>query len=136
METDYNKREKPGNRLHLLLKDHLREILRRESENQTFIYLYCTGPYWVAFEKSAYQLHLMIPDSMVMPMRLTIYPFPVVMVSVTAEELRASRRHLPLSGNGDFRKLTVSSLSLSGYWEWHKEEVGGLPVIQYENSEI
>ena len=41
-----------GIRLMLLLKGHLREIMNRECANQTSIHLYCTGPYWVAFERS------------------------------------------------------------------------------------
>ena len=45
-----------GIRLMLLLKGHLREIMNRECANQTSIHLYCTGSYWVAFERSAYQL--------------------------------------------------------------------------------
>ena len=44
-----------GIRLMLLLKGHLREIMNRECANQTSIHLYCTGSYWVAFERSAYQ---------------------------------------------------------------------------------
>ncbi len=44
-----------GIRLMLLLKGHLREIMDRECANQTSIHLYCTGSYWVAFERSAYQ---------------------------------------------------------------------------------
>ena len=42
-----------GIRLMLLLKGHLREIMNRECANQTSIHLYCTGSYWVAFERSA-----------------------------------------------------------------------------------
>ena len=42
-----------GIRLMLLLKGHLREIMNRECANQTSIHLYCTGPYWVAFERSS-----------------------------------------------------------------------------------
>ena len=67
-----------GIRLMLLLKGHLREIMNRECANQTSIHLYCTGPYWVAFERSAYQLCLTFPDSEITPLRLFAYPFPIV----------------------------------------------------------
>ena len=66
-----------GVRLVALLNDHLREIMGRERANHTSMHLYCTGPYWVAFERSAYQLRRAFPDSEVTPMRLLGYPFPV-----------------------------------------------------------
>ena len=52
-----------GIRLMLLLKGHLREIMNRECANQTSIHLYCTGSYWVAFERSAYQLRRAIGNN-------------------------------------------------------------------------
>jgi len=72
-----------GVRLVALLNEHLGDIMSRERTNTASIHLYCTGPYWVAFEYSAYQLRRAFPDSEVTPMRLLGYPFPVVMVSVT-----------------------------------------------------
>ena len=42
-----------GIRLVTLLNEHLNEIMDRERTNRTSIHLYCTGPYWVAFERSA-----------------------------------------------------------------------------------
>ena len=65
-----------GVRLVRLLNEHLGEIMGRERTNQNSIHLYCTGPYWVAFECSAYQLRRVFPDSEVTPMRLLGYPFP------------------------------------------------------------
>ena len=47
-----------GVRLVRLLNEHLNDIMSRERANQNSIHLYCTGPYWVAFECSAYQLSL------------------------------------------------------------------------------
>ena len=52
-----------GVRLVALLNDHLCEIMGRERANHTSMHLYCTGPYWVAFERSAYQLRRAFPDS-------------------------------------------------------------------------
>ena len=66
-----------GVRLVALLNDHLREIMGRERANHTSMHLYCTGPYWVAFERSAYQLRRAFPDSETTPMRLFGYPFPI-----------------------------------------------------------
>ena len=56
-----------------LLRERLTEIMDRERANRNSIHLYCTGPYWVAFERSAYQLHRAFPDSETTPLRLFAY---------------------------------------------------------------
>ena len=105
-----------GIRLMLLLKGHLREILNRECANQTSIHLYCTGPYWVAFERSAYQLCLTFPDSEITPLRLFAYPFPIVMVSVTDRSLRSyARKHILRRDETDYVVLTVPESTLTDY---------------------
>ena len=119
-----------GIRLMLLLKEHLREIMNRECANQTSIHLYCTGPYWVAFERSAYQLCLTFPDSEITPLRLFAYPFPIVMVSVTDRSLRSyARKHILRRDESDYKLLTVPGFSLVDYREWHAGEVEGLPLL-------
>ncbi len=119
-----------GVRLVRLLNEHLGEIMGRERTNQNSIHLYCTGPYWVAFECSAYQLRRVFPDSEVTPMRLLGYPFPVVMVSVTDRSLRAyARRHILKKDEKDYIVLTVPVFSLPDYRDWHKREVEGLPLL-------
>ena len=97
-----------GVRLVALLNDHLCEIMGRERANHTSMHLYCTGPYWVAFERSAYQLRRAFPDSETTPMRLLGYPFPVVMVSVTDRSLRSyARKHILRIDEPDYKRLTV-----------------------------
>ena len=119
-----------GIRLMLLLKGHLREIMNRECANQTSIHLYCTGPYWVAFERSAYQLCLTFPDSEITPLRLFAYPFPIVMVSVTDRSLRSyARKHILRRDETDYVVLTVPELSAPAYQAWHSREVKGLPAL-------
>ena len=119
-----------GIRLMLLLKGHLREIMDRECANQTSIHLYCTGPYWVAFERSAYQLCLTFPDSEITPLRLFAYPFPIVMVSVTDRSLRSyARKHILRRDGSDYKLLTVPGFPLADYREWHAGEVEGLPRL-------
>ena len=119
-----------GIRLMLLLKGHLREIMNRECANQTSIHLYCTGSYWVAFERSAYQLRRAFPDSEITPMRLYAYPFPVVMVSVSDRSLRLyERKHIAKQNGADYKLLTVPELSAPAYQAWHTREVKGLPAL-------
>lgn len=132
MDTRYKKKEeRSGVRLIALLEKHLKEILSREADNRSLIHLYCTGPYWVAFEKSAYLLHRVSPRAMVTPLSLTTYPFPIVMVSVSDRELRSyTRTHLFQCDGGDYGRLAVSTRTLEGYREWHREEVGDFPMPQ------
>ena len=119
-----------GVRLVALLNEHLGDIMSRERTNTASTHLYCTGPYWVAFECSAYQLRRAFPDSEVTPMRLFGYPFPVVMVSVTDRSLRAyARKHILRRDDKDYKQLTVPGFSLSDYQGWHKREVEGLPLL-------
>lgn len=119
-----------GIRLVALLNEHLNEIMERERMNHTSIHLYCTGPYWVAFERSAYQLHRAFPDSETTPLRLFAYPFPIVMVSVTDRSLRSyTRKHILRRDESDYKLLTVPGFSLVDYREWHAGEVEGLPLL-------
>ena len=113
-----------------LLRERLTEIMNRERVNRTSIHLYCTGPYWVAFERSAYQLHRAFPDSETTPLRLFAYPFPIVMVSVTDRSLRSyARKHILRRDESDYKLLTVPGFSLADYREWHVGEVEGLPLL-------
>ena len=119
-----------GIRLMSLLRERLTEIMDRERANQNSIHLYCTGPYWVAFERSAYQLYRAFPDSETTPMRLYGYPFPIVMVSVTDRSLSSyARRHILRRDESDYKLLTVPGLPLPAYREWHSGEVEGLPLL-------
>ena len=113
-----------------MLRERLTEIMDRERANRNSIHLYCTGPYWVAFERSAYQLHRAFPDSETTPLRLFAYPFPIVMVSVTDRSLRSyTRKHILRRDESDYKLLTVSGLPLADYREWHAGEVEGLPRL-------
>ncbi len=87
-----------------LLRERLTEIMDRERANRNSIHLYCTGPYWVAFERSAYQLHRAFPDSETTPLRLFAYPFPIVMVSFAPVKRELDKG----------RKETVGSPG----WQW------------------
>ena len=119
-----------GLRLMNLLREHLTEIMDRERANQNSIHLYCTGPYWVAFERSAYQLHRAFSDSETTPLRLFAYPFPIVMVSVTDRSLSSyARKHILRRDDKDYKQLTVPVLSLADYHEWHAGEVEGVPLL-------
>lgn len=130
MTRRYKKKEaESGVRLMTLLHEKGSEILKREADNDHFIHLYCTGPYWVAFEKSAYLLRQIAPKAQVIPMGLTSYPFPVVMACWIDEEWRAyCRNHLFHQVGDDYCRLAVTPLSISGFREWHRQVVSDLMV--------
>ena len=119
-----------GIRLQQLIQNQYKEILAREKNNDKFIHLYDIGAYWVAFERSAYQLHRAFPDSETTPLRLFAYPFPIVMVSVTDRSLRSyTRKHILRRDGSDYKLLTVPGFPLADYREWHAGEVEGLPRL-------
>ena len=119
-----------GIRLQQLIQNQYKEILAREKNNDKFIHLYDIGAYWVAFERSAYQLCLTFPDSEITPLRLFAYPFPIVMVSVTDRSLRSyARKHILRRDETDYVVLTVPESSLTDYRRWHAGEVEGLPQL-------
>ena len=104
-----------GIRLVNLLRERLTEIMDRERANRNSIHLYCTGPYWVAFERSAYQLHRAFPDSETTPLRLFAYPFPIVMVSVTDRSLRSyARKHILRRDGSGLQAIDRPRVSLGG----------------------
>ena len=120
-----------GIRLQQLIQNQHKEILAREKNNDKFIHLYDIGAYWVAFERSAYQLHRAFPDSETMPLRLFAYPFPIVMVSVTDRSLRLyARKHILRRDETDYKLLTVPGLPMADYHVWHAGEGEGLPQLQ------
>ena len=131
MRKERERSEVPsGIRLMNLLREHLTEIMDRERTNQNSMHLYCTGSYWVAFERSAYQLHRAFSDSETLPLRLYAYPFPIVMVSVTDRSLRSyARKHILRKDESDYKLLTVPGLPLAAYREWHAGEVEGLTLL-------
>ena len=119
-----------GVRLVRLLNEHLNDFMSRERANQNSIHLYCTGPYWVAFACSAYQLRHLFPASEITPKRLLGYPFTEEMETVTDRSLRSyARKHILRRDDKDYKQLTVPGFSLSDYQGWHKREVEGLPLL-------
>lgn len=131
MRKERERSEVPsGIRLMNLLREHLTEIMDRERTNQNSIHLYCTGAYWVAFERSGYQLYRVFADSETLPLRLYAYPFPIVMVSVTDRSLRSyARKHILRRDETDYVVLTVPESSSTDYRRWHAGEVEGLPQL-------
>lgn len=101
-----------------LLCEHLTEATDCERANRNSVHLYRTGPYWIAFERSTYQLHRVSLDSETMPLCLFAYSFPVMMVSVTDRSFCSyARKHILRRGGSDYKLLTVPGFPLADYRE-------------------
>ena len=113
-----------GIRLVALLNEHLNEIMERERMNHTSIHLYCTGPYWVAFERSACRLSGLFSKS-----ELTLFRVPdcveyVVMVSVPADEAEGCLGEYIILHDGIYRKVwSEHVLPMGDYRHWHEMAV-------------
>ena len=105
-----------GLRLQSLLLHEITTILHQEFDNESAIYLYNTGTHWVAFEHSAYQLCRQYPESDLTPFFFDNYPFPVLMASIQAKDLKNK------SLNGRMT-LKAPKLNLRQYRAWHRREV-------------
>ena len=66
-----------------LIETCLFDIIHTEDTTGRFIRLYGAGDYWHAFEESAYQLSQLFVTHDVTVLRHKVYPFPVLMVSIS-----------------------------------------------------
>ena len=105
-----------GLRLQSLLQHEITTILHQELDNDAAIHLYRTGTHWVAFEHSAYQLIRQYPESDLTPFFFDAYPFPVLMASIQAKDLKDT------SLNGRLT-LKAPKLNLRQYRAWYRREV-------------
>lgn len=93
-----------------LIETCLFDIIHTEDTTGRFIRLYGAGDYWHAFEESAYQLSQLFVTHDVTVLRHKVYPFPVLMVSISDDELQAyGKNHI-------FRK------KVSGYRDRNLDE--------------
>ena len=107
-----------------LLENHLPQILEKEKQNHSAIHLYSTGPYWVAFEQSAYLLHRLHSGSETTVLQVSTQAEPVIMASIPAQTLNGyATRHMVKQNAQGLTLLTASSLSVYHYRKWRQEEL-------------
>lgn len=109
--------------LNLLLTNEIKTILRREHENKNCVHLYGIGPYWAAFDRSAYLLEGMVGergDTTVL--RLKDYAFPLLMHSVhfqTVKELCSN--HQMTNRSLEYLQFQTSPIDSESYKKWYRE---------------
>lgn len=112
-------------RINSLFQAELKNILKQEQNNENRVNLYSVGEYWAAFEKSAYLLEQMIPDSnRPLVLYLKDYPFPVVMHNVHYEKLNSIRRnHIVAKTDMDYLQFVTHPIDGNLYKSWYKVHV-------------
>ena len=113
-----------GVRLLALLQGQGQEILRREENNASLMHLYGTGTHWVAFERSACQLSRLCPEAKIIPMRLSGFPFPVVMATFGQAQSEHFIHGCPEVEEGSDRlSFKMPALPDGEYGVWHNRQV-------------
>lgn len=116
--------EPSGIRLLRLMDTRLPEIIRKERKNERRVCLYGTGEYWTAFEQSAYLLCRLFPAAEVSIVTHPEEPFPVVMASISDDELRAfARQHIFCRDLPDYKEILVDRIIPEQYRIWHQKAI-------------
>ena len=112
-------------RVTTLLEGRLRQILRKERDNENRVHLYGVGEYWVAFERSAYlfeQLDAKAATPVVM--HLKDYPFPIVMHAAHYTRVDALCRHHVMSRRTmEYLQLLTRPMDSGSYNRWYRKQV-------------
>ena len=113
-----------GIELGRLMENHMSDILFSERSNREHIHLYRTDNYWVAFERSACQLSRLCPEAKIIPMRLSGFPFPVVMATFGQAQSEHFIHGLPEVEEGSDRlSFKMPALPDGEYGVWHNRQV-------------
>lgn len=104
-----------------LLKNRLSDLLFQEAKNDKYIYLYFADGYWTAFEKSAYRLYRIYEPVMLLPMRLPLVPFPIVIASLKQSSLPAAIDALTCQKRSRHERIYLvgRDTNIADYPKWH-----------------
>lgn len=135
--NDYNSGAEPcWMPLKELIETHLFDIIHTEDTTGRHIRLYGVGDYWHAFEESAYQLSQLFGTCDITVLRHKIYPFTVVMASISDDTLQAyGTNHVFRKKAPGYRELDGMGISMKQYKEWHKKEVMKFSLLMCCNSQ-
>ncbi len=130
MYTSNCKELSSGARLSDLIQNGICEIVKSESvDGSPRMCLYDIGEYWVGFERSAYLMTRIIPNSDSFLVNYPGYPFAVVGISIPAEALRSYLRsrdiRYPSSGHLEILGLPFEP---QDYAKWHKRQEAELKI--------
>ncbi len=108
-----------------LFSKELKLILKREQLNEDRIHLYSVGPYWAAFDRSAYLLEqLTHEEEEPAVLQIQNYPFPIIMHNIHYTQLEKLCLKHRISKRGlDYLQLWVDPLKNSAYNNWYRNYV-------------
>ena len=111
--------------LFLRLIRNIKSIYKKELTNESFIYLYKSGDYWVAFEKSAYFLSLQLKEleSKISVLHMKEFPFPILFISLDDfAKQKLYRTGISMSRNfGPYIKIkTADTNRADDYYSWYQ----------------
>ena len=112
-------------RVNTLLEGRLHQILRQEQHNADRVNLYDVGEYWVAFERSAYQLEQMSrkADDTVM-LHLATSPFPIAMHCMHHTRVNAMcRNHVMARKSMEYLQLLTRPIDDKSYARWYQDHI-------------
>lgn len=120
--------EPSGIRLQRLIETQISQIIRRERKNVARIYLYETGDYWIAFERSAYSLCRLFPEADISVVMLRDNPFPIILANISEKKLcHYAKQHIFYRDTPDYKEIATAEIPLIQYNIWHRQAV--LPYI-------
>lgn len=107
-----------------LIKNHIQEILGKEKQNLSAMYLYRTGAYWIAFEQSAYRLASLCKTISIVPMKILGIPAPVVTAGLKDDNFREVVKGLCVVDWSRTRiiYLMPEDLNDEAYEMWHQKK--------------
>lgn len=114
-----------------LFQNRLSDILFKEANNESYMYLYDTGSYWMAFEKSAYMLSKLYDHALLLPMKTPYIPFPIVTASIEQEKLHFIVNGLICKKRTGKERIYVAGKvgNVSSYNKWHDRETKVLRTL-------
>lgn len=111
-----------------LIANHL-SIVAREVTNENAVHLYSFGNWWLAFDRSAFQLSAIFPDAGTTVLNFQGSPSPVLMVSVSDDSLsKIVGKHSARAVSPEHIVLYVNKLNSGEYRLWHSRKLGEMDV--------
>lgn len=106
------------------LAGYIPGIIHRERNNRQYIYLYKMRDYWVAFDESAFLLCRLFKDTQTSILRVAEYPFPVIMVCISDDELQKyGEKHIFRRDYQDHKVIVGTKIVAEQYWTWYRMEI-------------
>ena len=114
-----------------LFQNRLSDILFKEANNERYMYLYDTGSYWMAFERSAYMLSRLYANALLLPMKIPYIPYPIVTVSIEQARLHTIINGLVCKKRAIKERIYVADEmnNVLSYNKWHDRETEVLRTL-------